>query len=238
MGRDQIIPAMFTGTITNFNCTYDIDLGAGFSGIYKNLSRRQLCSGTSGQFTLTVEDSSVLKVNDGVYGTSIGGLAKITIINSTTQVTVDQAHTGTITSGIIQFCQLHNEVVTPATGFKLQVRIARIIAGTDAITNMYMWTGSVDADRSLQYPLPGIPLTISGLQTGSDVVILQAGTTTILGSVDSNATTSWVYSYTTVQNIDIGIIKQGYVPLYIRNYVLTSAAASLPIAQSVDRNYV
>jgi hypothetical protein len=37
--------------------------------------------------------------------------------------------------------------------------------------------------------------------------------------------------------VDIGIFKAGYVPFYIRNYPLASTAASLPVAQVVDRNY-
>ena len=72
---------------------------------------------------------------------------------------------------------------------------------------------------------------------GSDVVILQAGTTTVLKQEDAWAGTSYPFVYETPQNVDIGVLKPGYVPLYIRNYPLGSTDASLPIAQTSDRNY-
>jgi hypothetical protein len=93
-------------------------------------------------------------------------------------------------------------------------------------------------DMQVQYPIPGIPFTITGLVAGSDVVILEAGTSNILDSIDSNGGSSYTYSYTVVQNIDIGIIKPGYVPLYIRNYALSGASASIPVSQQIDRNYI
>lgn len=82
-----------------------------------------------------------------------------------------------------------------------------------------------------------IALTITGLQPSSDIVILQAGTNNVIASVDSNIPTSWIYSYDTQQTVDIGIIKPGFIPLYIRNYSLGSSNASLPVAQQFDRNY-
>ena len=74
--------------------------------------------------------------------------------------------------------------------------------------------------------------------SGSDIVILQAGTETVLGQVDQNTTTTWVYTYETPQAIDIFVSKAGKVPFYIRNYSLQSNNASLPIAQTNDRNFI
>jgi hypothetical protein len=63
-------------------------------------------------------------------------------------------------------------------------------------------------------------LTLTNLQVGSDIVVLQAGTSTIIDSADSISGNSWQYSYTTQQNVDIGILKAGHKPYYIRNYAL------------------
>lgn len=82
-----------------------------------------------------------------------------------------------------------------------------------------------------------IVLTLTGLVTGSDVVILQAGTATILVAVDQNVGTTYPYAYSTQQSVDIGILKPGHVPLYVRGYPLGAANASIPISQTVDRNY-
>lgn len=80
-------------------------------------------------------------------------------------------------------------------------------------------------------------LTLTGLVSGSDVVVLVAGTSTILTSVDANAGSSWGYTYSTVQNVDIGIINPGYKVKYIRNYALSASNTSLPIEQQADLSY-
>lgn len=85
-------------------------------------------------------------------------------------------------------------------------------------------------------------LTLTGIVSGSDVVILSAGTSTDLAYNDgaTNPVTSFAYSYTYAAStfVDIAVYKVGYIPYIIRNYELQNANASLPIAQVVDRNYV
>ena len=82
-----------------------------------------------------------------------------------------------------------------------------------------------------------VELTFSGLKVGTDVVILKAGTNTVLDSVDQNSGDSYKYLYFTTQLVDIGFIKAGYVPLYFYNYPLSNGNVELPIQQIVDRNY-
>lgn len=82
-----------------------------------------------------------------------------------------------------------------------------------------------------------VALTLTGLVVGSDIVILDAGTSTIRVQVDAHGTSSYVYSFSTGGNVDIGVIKQGYIVLYVRNYPLPAANASLPISQVLDRNF-
>lgn len=81
-------------------------------------------------------------------------------------------------------------------------------------------------------------LTISGFLTGSDVVIYEAGTSNILDSVDSSVPTSFIYSYTGADTIDIGVFKAGHIPLYIRNLAITLTNSTLPVSQVVDRAYL
>lgn len=84
-------------------------------------------------------------------------------------------------------------------------------------------------------------LTLTGIISGSDAVVLTAGTSTALASNDgaTNPVTSFAYSYTYAAStfVDIAVYKVGYVPFVIRNYELQNANASLPIAQVADRNY-
>jgi hypothetical protein len=129
--------------------------------------------------------------------------------------------------------------INPATGVRLRVRATCITANANnLLTNMAIPTVTdATAQGANPYPLDVVTLALTGLQTGSDIVILQAGTSTILTAVDANVGAQYNYVYETAQNIDIGIIKTGFVPLYIRNYPLTTTNASLPIAQTADRNF-
>jgi hypothetical protein len=131
------------------------------------------------------------------------------------------------------------QTITSTTGFRLKILATCAVANaTNAITNMRVaMTTTAAARKGTLYPLNVVTLTLTGLVAGSDIVILQAGTSTILTAVDANAGTTYNYVYETIQNVDIGIIKPGCVPLYIRNYPLTASNASLPVAQTADRNY-
>ena len=100
-------------------------------------------------------------------------------------------------------------------------------------------TTTLQAQKDNMYPIDQFEatLTISNLKIGSDVVILQAGTDTVLASVDQNGTSNYSYTYSTVQNIDIGVIKQGFVTLYQYGYSLSTTDANLPVNQLIDRSY-
>lgn len=129
--------------------------------------------------------------------------------------------------------------IDPAIGFKLKIRIVTGTVNTTAITFLRIYTTTtVAAQNAIAYPLDTITLTLTGLVTGSDVVVRAAGSSTVLSSVDSNGATTWAYTYETPVAVDIDVIKPGYVVLpLVRNYTLPSSNASLPCAQLADRNY-
>lgn len=82
-------------------------------------------------------------------------------------------------------------------------------------------------------------ITVTGLVSGSDVVILDAGTTTVLAQVDQNAgaTWSWDYDADAVSTVDICVYKQTYVPYILRNIYPGSAGITIPVVQVADRNF-
>lgn len=82
-------------------------------------------------------------------------------------------------------------------------------------------------------------LTLTGLISGSDIVILTAGTETERVNVDQNVGTTYqfIYTYTASDYIDVGVFKATYVPFYVRTYLLPNSDASLPINQVLDRAY-
>jgi hypothetical protein len=131
--------------------------------------------------------------------------------------------------------------INPLVGIKLKIRATCATAAAgNLLTNIAVpaITTAVDQGDSV-YPLDVNTVTFTGLQTGSDIVVLLAGTGTIVAQVDAFGSSSYGYQYeTSGVAIDIGFHKAGYVPQYIRNYTLPSSNASLPITQVADRNYV
>jgi len=87
------------------------------------------------------------------------------------------------------------------------------------------------------YPLDTNAITFTGLPAGCDVVVLSAGTSNVLHQVDSFSGTSVQYIYSGAQTVDVGFIKPGYVPQYIRNLALGTSDVSLPVSLTIDRNY-
>lgn len=128
--------------------------------------------------------------------------------------------------------------INASLGFKLSIKVTTTTANTNPITSFYMLTNSTTTTQAYVYPLDTVTLTITGVISGSDIVVYQAGTGNIRLSVDSLVGTQQSYTYETVENIDIGIFKAGYVPFYIRNYTLTTNNSSIPAAQIVDRAYL
>lgn len=89
-------------------------------------------------------------------------------------------------------------------------------------------------------PIGSAVLTLTGLQPGSDIVVLVAGTEAELLNVDAHAGTTYGWlsdRYVAPTVVDIGVFKTGFVPFYVRGYTLASTDATLPIAQVADRNY-
>jgi len=135
---------------------------------------------------------------------------------------------------------LSGESITASTGFKLKYRIVTATASTtNAITYIRITTTSTLASQTDNlYPLDTITLTVTGLISGSDVVIYKHSDLSVIDSVDANGSTTWNYNYETAQAIDIGVFKAGQIPFYIRNYSLGSTNSSLPVAQVSDRAYL
>lgn len=82
-------------------------------------------------------------------------------------------------------------------------------------------------------------LNLTGLVTGSDIVVLAAGTSTILQQIDAYSGTAWAWNYDpdAVTAVDVCIYNPGYVPFSVRNLTTGVGGASIPVQQLIDRNY-
>ena len=218
---------MAGGTIDNYDVTYSMDGGTTFKNMYLPKAGTTGVSGTS---MLTVTSATGILVNDYVWGTGVAPNAKVASIAANV-VTVDSANIGTVT-GIVKFNSLPSEVIANAlVGFNLKIRLKTTTANVTAITSLLGYTYTTTASRVATYPLDTLNLTLTGLQAGSDIVVLAAGTSTERLNIDANASSSYTYTYSTLGSVDIGVFKVGYVPFYVRSYSLSSLDASLPIAQ-------
>lgn len=134
---------------------------------------------------------------------------------------------------------LANETgIDASKGIKLRLKVTVVNnISPAALTSIYITTTSSAAAQDYQYPLDTNTVTFTGLPTGCDVVVLAAGTNTILASVDSGPGTSYAFTYEGAQSIDVGFLKPGYVPYYIRGLALGTTDSSLPVSLTVDRNY-
>jgi len=118
---------------------------------------------------------------------------------------------------------------TGTTDFTISSAVSLSVENTEA---------EAAGNTGLTIETPELAVTLTGLQTGTDVVILTAGTDTVLDSVDQTAGSTFAYVYSTQDAIDIGIIKAGFVTQYIYNFTPGATSANLPIKQLTDRNYV
>jgi len=81
-------------------------------------------------------------------------------------------------------------------------------------------------------------LTLTGLIAGSDVRIMNAGTTTILAGTDNSTTTfDYSYNYGEYPNVDIIVLHLDYEYFRLDSYTPGSSNASLPIPLRKDRWY-
>ncbi len=82
-------------------------------------------------------------------------------------------------------------------------------------------------------------LTLTNLQTGSDIVILTNGTTTVRTSVDQNSGSTYAYNYNDPGAVvDVCVYKAGYYPWQQRGLTLSTTSADLNVAQVEDVSYV
>jgi hypothetical protein len=138
---------MAGGSLSNYDITYAIDTGSGYSS-FKNLNyRRAGGGGSSGSTNVTMTSTTGVAVGDYVFGTSIAPNAKVVSITNSTTVVVDIANTGTV-SGTLTFNQLPNEPDLPSSGFKMKIRVLTNTTNSTAITNLTTYSFSDSTTRS------------------------------------------------------------------------------------------
>ena len=226
---------MAGGTIGNYDITYSVDGGVTYKNLYYP---RPGGGGSNASTTVTMTSTTGVASGDYVWGTNIGYNAKVVTVDSGTNITVDKANIGTV-SGVLRFNQLPSETISdPTIGIPLKVRIKTTTTNATAITSLYFFTTSDSTARAATSTLDNIVLTLTGIITGSDVVVNSYNTNTTIGEADEIIGTTYAGTFAGGQSVTIKIMKSGYKPWVLYNYSLGSSNVTLPIAQVVDRDYV
>jgi hypothetical protein len=123
-------------------------------------------------------------------------------------------------------------------GFKIRLKITTITTNTTSMSGVYLTTTSTATAQDYQYPLDTIVATMTGMVTGSDIVILPHGTETVRATAEDISGTTYAYTYETPESVDIRVYKEGYFPFSIENYMLGSTNASVLITQVPDTSYI
>ena len=135
---------------------------------------------------------------------------------------------------------LSAETIQPGVGYKLKIRITCTVGNAANLISYVRCdtTSTLEAQLNNLYPLDQNSVSFTGLPMGCDAFTLIAGTTTILNARDSLNTTTYTYTYSGPQVVDVGFVKLGYVPFYIRNLALTETDSSIPVSLTQDRNFI
>jgi hypothetical protein len=131
------------------------------------------------------------------------------------------------------------ETVQPNVGYKLKFKITCTVSNNANLVSYVRCstTSTLQAQLDNLYPLDQNSVTFTGLPLGFDAVVLTAGSSTILAQADSVNASSYSYSYSGAQVVDVGFIKPGYNIQYIRGLALSTIDSSIPVSMTVDRNY-
>lgn len=127
-------------------------------------------------------------------------------------------------------------VLRPGEGIAIAPAAETIGSSAAATSGMFPVLVNIAVDvENLVQPF----LVLNGVQAGSDIVVLEPGTDTVLASVDSlgGTTYSLAYDPDEFQDVDVCVYKAGYVPFTVRNLNLGAFGATVPVAQIVDRNF-
>lgn len=170
----------------------------------------------------------------GVTFATGGTVSGLQIVGNVFQATPSNL-SGIVITGNLTYNQATNITVT-LTDTTITGTVSNSGAGLVSISPA--GTTSVGA-AGVNVTVLSVPHTVTfvGLPVGCDVVILTAGTSTVLVQVDQIAGTSYAYTYTGTLTVDVGFIKPSFVPLYLRNVVLAASDSSIPVNLTPDRNY-
>jgi hypothetical protein len=223
--------AYFWGTAAD----WDFEDGTStLSGVFSGMGDFILGALTTatGVFTLASGKKVIVNSTADIDGITVNGDVELNSANHLTDVTINgdlRISTGANSTLVFDNVKVTGNIYNDSGSNTLTITSTN--GSTITTTETGTGNGQVNITSSAT-------LTIEVSETGADIVILAAGTSTVLGSIDAQAGTDFDYIYSVNQSIDIGVIKQGFIVTYRYGYVLTGINATFPVTLLVDRSYV
>lgn len=169
-----------------------------------------------------------------LYGTSTSNLTFEYDIN----INDGSGFTGSYSA--LTGANLSAETMDPILGFKLRIKISVNTADpATVIRYLNLPTTSTTTTQAYQYPLSTLDVTFTGLQAGSVVMVLEAGTENQLAKLTETAGVA-IYTFDSSMagdSVDYAILAPGYVYQRQSSQTLPSANSSVPVVQQVDYIY-
>jgi len=240
------------GSGTSGNCTafrlvrveYKIDTGTGYNASWRNLVLYKVgCAVTSGSATVTMVSTAGIAAGDYVYAPGVKPDVTVQSIDSATQITLSQTADVTNSNQQLIFNRLPTETISASTGFGLKIRITADTPGkTMGLTYITIPTSTTAASQDNLYPLDTVEanLQLYGLSTGSEIHVYRTSDGLELAGTEGTIGSTFDYAYTWTGsdvNVFITVIKVGYQWIRYDNQILGSAGLTIPVFQSIDRNY-
>lgn len=232
---------MAGGTIANYDITYAIDTGSGYSA-FKNLSYvRAGGGGSNGSTTVTMTSTTGVAAGDHIWGTNIAPGAKVVSITNGTDIVVDTANVGAV-SGVLRFNQMPSEAANPASGFKMKLRIKTVKTNVLAISSLLFYTFSTPTTRAYQYTLDPVDATyqLTNLVSGTEVVLLDSTNTELQRTVVGGSgifTYDYTWNEVDITGCYVLIWHEDYKPIKLTGITLDENDQSVFVTQEDDLIY-
>lgn len=193
---------------------------------------------------LNLGDYAIFEFPFRIYGVDSFQNSAPTITTSTRMDVEYQIDTGSGWNGTwktFNASNLSGESVSATTGFRFKIKCtANATNAANILTVVYCLTSADSSAQDVNYPLDLVPVTLTGLQTGTEVLVYASSTMTLLGGQSgiTTGTSTTLVDSGSYPTVDITVLCLSYQNMRIKGVSLGTTGVSIPVSQVIDRQYL